>query len=160
MDSINVDNVKETAGAEAVEVFELIHSLMHLFRAEQYRALRGGPHDLSHMEGKVLGFFAERPGAMLRDAVLWSGRDKGQLARIIRTLKGQGLLAEQADPSDRRSVRLRATPEGRAIHLSLRRRLKRLSEAAVSGLGAKERREVARLLGKIKGGLLELGAAA
>jgi hypothetical protein len=44
-------------------VFEIIHAVMHLFRSGQHRVLRGGPHNVTHMESKVLGFFAGHPGA-------------------------------------------------------------------------------------------------
>ena len=66
MGSHKVDNVNKESSSPAA-VFEAIHAIMHLFRAEQYRVLRDGPHDLTHMEGKLMGFFAENPGATLRD---------------------------------------------------------------------------------------------
>jgi hypothetical protein len=37
------------------------------------------------MEGKVLGFFARHPGATQRDLAQHSGRDKAQLARLIKS---------------------------------------------------------------------------
>jgi hypothetical protein len=40
------------------EVCEAIHTIMHLFRTEQYRTQRDGPYDLTHMEGKILAFVA------------------------------------------------------------------------------------------------------
>jgi DNA-binding MarR family transcriptional regulator len=74
------------------EIFEAIHTIMHLFRSEQYRALRDGPYDLTHMEGKILAFLARNSGATLSELVAHSGRDKSQLARLIKGLREQGLL--------------------------------------------------------------------
>ena len=79
-----VDNVNRKANAgTAAEVFETIHTLMHLFRAQQFRALRDGPAAVTHMEAKTLGFFARHPGATLSELVAHSGRDKAQVARLI-----------------------------------------------------------------------------
>ena len=79
----SVDNVNHLPADVADEVVESIHAVMHLYRARQYRTLREGPSDLTHLEGKVLGFFGRHPGATQSDLVAHSARDKGQLARLI-----------------------------------------------------------------------------
>lgn len=145
-----VDNVNKKPEDPAQEIFEAIHSVMHLFRAEQYRAFRDGPHPLTHMEGKMLGFFARNPDATLSDLVAHSGRDKGQLARLIKTLKDQRLLEATENPADRRSTRLRLTAEGRAIHQTLRRQSARLAKLAVSGLDAEDCTRLVGLLQRVK----------
>ena len=137
----------------ADEVFASIHTIMHLFRAEQYRVLREGRYDLTHMEGKILGFFNRHPGATLRDLVAHLKQDKGQLARLIRSLKDQGLLEAQAGARDRRSVPLQATREGRRIHQILQRQVRKLSELALKGLNPDERRQLVTLLAKVHGNL-------
>ncbi len=134
----------------ADEVFASIHAIMHLFRAEQYRVLREGRYELTHMEGKILGFFNRHPGATLRDLVAHLKQDKGQLARLIRSLKDQGLLEAQAGARDRRSVPLQATREGRRIHQILQRQVRKLSELAVKGLDESDRRQLAILLDKVQ----------
>lgn len=133
----------------AADVVESIHSVMHLYRARQYRELRDGPHDLTHMEHKVLGFFARHPQATQSDLVAHSGRDKAQLARLIRGLKDKGLLDGHADTEDRRSIRLWLTPAGEAVHKSLETRGQRLSAVAVEGLSEEECRQLLALLGRI-----------
>ncbi len=148
-----VDNVNKNPDDAPQEVFDSIHAVMHLFRAEQYRAFRDGPHPLTHMEGKLLGFFARRPDATLSDLVAHSGRDKGQLARLIKTLKDQGLLEASEAQTDKRSVRLRLTAEGRAIHQTLRRQSARLAKLAVKGLDAAECERLVALLARVKGNL-------
>ena len=62
-----VDQVNQNPSSPAVEVLERVHAIMHLYRSAQQRGLRAGPHDLAHMEIKVLGFFARRPGATQSD---------------------------------------------------------------------------------------------
>jgi DNA-binding MarR family transcriptional regulator len=99
---VDVVNQKKNAPDE---VFEAIHTIMHLFRSEQYRALRDGPYDLTHMEGKILAFLARNSGATLSELVAYLRRDKSQLARLIKSLREQGLLLGQNDKEDRRTVR-------------------------------------------------------
>jgi DNA-binding MarR family transcriptional regulator len=145
---IAVDIVNNNSHEMPGNVFESIHTVMHLFRLAQYRVLR--PHDLTHMEFKVLSFFARQPGATQSDVVAYSGRDKGQLARLISGLKKRGLLDARADEGDHRSVRLHLTSAGRAVHRTLQRQGRRLSKVAVTGLSA---RSVASLLHRVRANL-------
>lgn len=135
------------------EVMECVHAVMHLFRAQQYRVLRGGAQELTHMDSKVLGFFARHPGGTQSDLAAHSGRDKGQLARLIGGLKERGLLQAQADETDRRTVRLSLTPQGRAAQQALQRQGRRVANAAVAGLSAEERAQLAALLRRVRANL-------
>ena len=148
----SIDNVNQVASSEpsADDVFEAIHTVMHLYRSGQYR---DGPHGLSHMEGKVLGFFAHHPGATQKDLADHSGRDKGQLARLIGSLKERKLLDAAADEVDRRSVRLRLTAEGRGALKTLQRQARRLSDMAVAEMSAHERAQLVSLLVKVRANL-------
>ncbi len=152
-----VDNVNKKPADLAHEVFEAVHSVMHLFRSEQYRVVRDGPHPIAHMEGKLLGYVARHPDCTLSEIVTHFSRDKGQLARLIKTLKDQGLLAAVADQADRRSMRLRLTPEGAAIHQALRRQSARLEKLAVAGLDAAECARLIALLARVKTNLESAG---
>jgi DNA-binding MarR family transcriptional regulator len=145
---------KDTPGEAAPDdVMEQIHSVMHLFRARQHRALRGAPHELTHMDARVLGFFARHPGATQSDLAAHSGRDKGQLARLIGGLKERGLLQAQADAGDRRNLRLSLTVQGRAVQQGLQRRRLRLAGLAVAGLSEAERAQLVALLRRIRANL-------
>ena len=138
------------ADPDATAVFESIHTIMHLYRARQYRALRDDPHDLTHLEGKVLGYFARNPGATQSDLIAHSGRDKAQLARLIRTLRDKGLLEAAVDEDDRRVTRLHVTADGKAISRSLHKSGERLAQVAVAGLAEEERRQLLALLEKVR----------
>ncbi len=148
----NLDHVNhEDLASEAV--VEAIHGVMHLFRAQQYRALRDGPHDLSQMESKVLGFFARDPGATLSDLVAHTSRDKGQLARLISSVRERGLLVARSDQGDRRNLRLYLTVAGTATHQALHRQRRRLSSSAVEGLNITERQQLLASLAKVRANL-------
>jgi DNA-binding MarR family transcriptional regulator len=147
------DRLPGPAGAAGDEVFERIHALMHRFRSEQHRAVRGGAQDVTHMESKVLGFFARNPGATQSALAAHSGRDKGQLARLIAGLKERGLLSALADEADRRNMRLQLTADGRAVQRALQRKGRYVSERALSGLTEGERAQLVVLLDKVRANL-------
>lgn len=153
----SIDNVNHRphaahAGAED-DVLELVHSVMHQFRSLQYQRLRDGPHDITHMESKVLGYFAHHPGATQSDLAEHSGRDKAQLARLIKRLLDLGLLAREPDAQDRRQLRLNLTADGLAVQRSLHQQRQRLSKLAVAGLSAEEQTQLKALLVKLQANL-------
>jgi len=148
-----VDQVNQNSTAPAVEVLERVHAIMHLFRSAQQRGLRAGPHDLAHMEIKVLGFFARRPGATQSDLAAHSGRDKAQLARLVRGLRERGLLDATADADDKRSTRLTLSQAGQEMYAALHRHDGALAEAALAGLDEAERATLVALLGRVRANL-------
>jgi len=152
-----VDKVNQNpadASGTVGDVFDAIHSIMHLYRSQQFRAFAGGEHALTHMESKVLGFFARRPGATLSDLVAHSGRDKAQLTRLIKGLRDRGLLAASADAADRRSTRLHLSAEGEALHGSLHRIGAEMSARALEGIGDAEREQLYALLQRVRANLV------
>ncbi len=150
-----VDNVNHKPGkaSTATEVFETIHTLMHLFRGQQFRALRDGPAAVTHMEAKALGFFARHPGATLSELVAHSGRDKAQIARLIAGLKDRGLLLAEADADDRRVQRLHLSPQAAAAQAAVRAQGDQLARAAVQGLSAAEQAQLLALLARVRANL-------
>ena len=132
---------------------DIMHSVMHQYRALQYRFLRDGPHDITHMDGKVLGYFGRHPGATQSDLAQHTGRDKAQLARLIKGLRDQGLLQGDVDVDDRRNVRLSLTADGLALQKELRQQAKRLSQKAVEGLSGAEQLQLLALLERVRGNL-------
>lgn len=152
--NVDIVNQRESASAAGDEdVLELVHALMHDYRSLQYRALRDGPHDITHMDSKVLAFFGRHPGATQSDLAQHSGRDKAQLARLIKGLREKGLLEAEADESDRRNLRLSLSVEGKAIQRTLQQQARRLSTKAVDGLAPGEYKQLLALLRRMKSNL-------
>ncbi|MBX3652550.1 MAG: MarR family transcriptional regulator [Ramlibacter sp.] len=146
----SVDNVNHKSGTPESDVLELVHAVMHDYRSRQYQFLRDGPHDITHMDGKVLGFFGRRPGATQSDLAQHSGRDKAQLARLIKGLREKGLLQAEADENDKRNVRLSLTEDGRAVQRALQLQARKLSAQAVAGMSTDERTQLLGLLQRVK----------
>jgi DNA-binding MarR family transcriptional regulator len=147
------DNVNHLPVAQDDDVLELVHSVMHAYRTVQYRVLRDGPHEITHMDSKVLGFFGRNPGATQSELAQHSGRDKAQLARLIKGLRDRGLLAAEIDAADRRNVRVSLTTDGQRVQRTLHQQAKRLSAKAAAGLSAMERGQLLALLRRLKANL-------
>jgi len=152
IDNVNQQPAKPLA-ATGDELLELVHSVMHQVRSQQYQALRDGPLALTHMEGKVLGYFGREPGATQSDLVQHSGRDKAQLARLIKALRERGLLEGEADAADRRNLRLRLTADGQALLRTLQKQTRKVGVQAVAGLSIDERNELRALLQRLRDNL-------
>lgn len=134
-------------------MLEQVHAVMHLYRAQQFRVLRDAPGQVTHMEMKALAFFAVHPGATLSDLVARTGRDKGQLARLVAGLRERGLLQATPDENDRRTVRLQPSAQGQAVHQALRRQAKKLAGVAVQGFSDKEQEQLRTLLDRVRANL-------
>ena len=140
----------------ADDVFEAVHTLMHLYRARQLHALNeAGPQDLTHQEVKALGFFSRHPGATQGDLIARSGNDKGQIARLVAGLKERGLLDAHTDEHDRRVTRLTPSTAGRRLQATLRRRGHEVASASLRGLADAEREQLLALLRRIRSNLEE-----
>jgi DNA-binding MarR family transcriptional regulator len=148
-----VDIVNQSGPAREGDVLESVHAVMHQYRSQQYRVLRDGPHQLTHMESKVLGFFGRHAGATQSDLAQHSGRDKAQLARLIKGLRERGLLLAQADEADRRTVRLSLSADGQAVQKALQQQARVLSRAAVAGLTPAQHRQLLDLLQQVRSNL-------
>jgi DNA-binding MarR family transcriptional regulator len=150
------DNVNQLTAATDESVLDMVHHVMHQYRAQQFRVLRDGPHDITHMDSKVLGYFGRKPGATQSDLAQHTGRDKAQLARLIKGLRDQGLLHGEADPADRRNTCLTLTEAGQAVRRALQQQGKRLNAAAVAGMDTTERTQLLALLHRVSQNLSAL----
>jgi len=149
----NVNHMGSPPASAAEAVIDLVHTVMHQFRSTQYQVLRGHAHEVTHMESKVMTFFARHAGATLSDLVAHSGRDKAQLAKLVKGLRERGLLDAATDAADRRSVRLRLSAAGLGVQKALQAQARVLNERAVDGLSAEELAQLVALLSRVKGNL-------
>lgn len=146
----SVDHVNHIDASPTDAVMDLVHTVMHQFRSRQYQVLREGPHEITHMESKVLGFFSRRPGATQSDLVQHSGRDKAQVARLVKGLRERGLLDAEADATDKRSVHLHLSREGQTVQRALHSQARKLGSLAVEGFSEREREQLLTLLSRVK----------
>lgn len=145
------------SGANAVgaEVGEKLHALVHRLRRHMQLALRSGSDDAAPMEWRALGFFARRPGACARDLVEHSGRDKAQVARLVRTLTDRGLLAATPAPDDQRVLQLHLTAAGQREARRLQSLRERIDGRMLAALDEQEQQQLCTLLDRLHASLGE-----
>lgn len=136
--------------SDAAALFELFHEVVHAFKTTLQTAIAGDEAGLAVMEARALGFIARHDGASAGDLVKGSGRDKGQIARLLGELVDRGLVA-RAEGSDRRTHTLRLTAEGKAVHRRLERRRRRAAAAMFASFSPAERATLAELLSRLTG---------
>lgn len=145
----SIDNVNQQGRDDPDGIMETLHSLAHLYRSRRLQALRGAGHELAPMEGRVLGFLHRHAGATQREVAGHFGRDKGQVARLVASLRDRGLLEVRHDEADRRNLRLYPTAAAAALHQKLQRHTRRINAMATADLGEAERKQLMALLGKL-----------
>lgn len=141
-----VDTVNQIAPTAEDDVLEVLHGLMHQLRARHLGNSDEADPSIGPVERKALRFFAHHPGSTQSDLVNHSGRDKGQLARLIAGLKTRGLLEGRPDEKDRRVIRLYPTEQAQALYQQVQRQRKALSAKALAGLTQEQQHQLLALL--------------
>ncbi|MEO8119723.1 MAG: MarR family transcriptional regulator [Rhodoferax sp.] len=146
----SVDNVNHIDHSPEDNPLDLIHTVMHHYRSQQFQLLRNGGHDITHMESKVLGYVNRRPGATQSDLARHNGRDKAQVARLIKSLRERGFLVGEADETDRRNVKLSLTADGVSVLQVLQQQSEQLATQAVAGMTIAEQQQLVALLQRVR----------
>jgi DNA-binding MarR family transcriptional regulator len=146
MSTKSVENVPEAAGDA---IFEQMHEILFLFRSQLSQRLTKAGEDIPGMAWKVLRFYALHPGWTQMQLAEHSGRDKGQVARLVKQLAERGLL-RRGDGTRGKARGLTLTEHGRLMHNRLQRHRAQLANKLTSALSAQEQMQLSRLLEKIK----------
>lgn len=81
------------------------------------------------------------------------GVEPPTVTKMLRRLEGLGLVDRRPDPADARSFRVSLTEKGRALEDPVSLCWERAEERTFAGLDPAERRELGRLLTKVRAGL-------
>ncbi|HET6438146.1 MAG TPA: MarR family transcriptional regulator [Anaeromyxobacter sp.] len=137
---------------ELDEAQELLFFAFRNLTAEPDRVL--AERDLSRVHHRILYFVRRNSGLSPGDLLRILRVSKQALARPIRQLTAQGLLAARSVPENRRRKRLSLTPVGLRFERrisGLQRRRFHTAFAAAGSTGAAGWRQVMRLLGTQEG---------
>lgn len=124
------------------EVLDRLHTLMHGLRRHLQEAVREDGDGLGPMEARCLGYFMRHEGATQSDLVQHAGRDKAQIARIVKALHERGLLQSTPDPDDGRCQRVTLTEQGRSMQRTMQLRRQRFERAMLAGFSDSERAQL------------------
>jgi DNA-binding MarR family transcriptional regulator len=132
------------------DVLDRLHNITHGLRRHLREAMRNDGEGLGPMEARCLAFFARHDGATQRDLVQHSGRDKAQIARVVKLLLERGLLQSRPDPDDGRCQRVSATAAGLALRRRMQQHLVRFEKTMTAGLDESERSTLLALLDRLQ----------
>ncbi|WP_158590515.1 MarR family winged helix-turn-helix transcriptional regulator [Noviherbaspirillum cavernae] len=100
---------------------------------------------------RALCLCLRNPGGTQQQVVQSMGRDKGQIARLVRDLEERHFLVRSPDAHDRRVWRLTVTPEGEEKCQWFTAIEAQLATDMLGGLGAKECVQLEQLLNELRG---------
>ena len=103
------------------------------------------------MEARTLRFIALHPGCTHHDIVRESGRDKAQIARIVKVLLDRGEIRKTPIAGGKRQ-QLEVTPVGAKSHEKAEALRTVVAQSLVADLGAKERADLERMLKRMSQG--------
>lgn len=135
---------------DADHVLERMHALMHNLKHHMQAAAAEDGSGLGWMEARCLNYFKGHPGATQSDLVQHSGRDKAQIARIVKGMVERGLLHSQPNPADGRSQVLSVSALGKDLQRKLQWHRAQFEKRMMTGLSDGERTTLVTLLEKLQ----------
>lgn len=131
------------------EILDLINVAVHQATARMQRSLRESDIGLAAMEARTLRFIARHAGCTQNDIVQASGRDKAQIARIIKTLLGHQYIHRLPDEPGEKRQRLALTKAGEAPHARAEKLRSHVARDLLKGLDATERAQLLEVLQRL-----------
>lgn len=136
-------------GTDADETLaELVTSLARRMRRE-WRASDGADGGPPPAEARALTIVMHRDGVRPGALADRLGISPRSATGVVDALEARGLVARQADPSDRRACLVRPTPDGRAAFARLRRERHTRVDALFAVLTPDERAQLDALLRRV-----------
>ena len=91
------------------------------------------PHDLDYQRMKVLGVLQERPGCSMQQLADLTAVDRTSLNHTVQLLVNKRLVSRRGRPTDRRSIVLSLTAEGRRTFKRVAPSILRLNKQTFAG---------------------------
>jgi len=137
---------------DALEIMDLFQSLLFDLKGEFRKSIEQSDIPVAPMLGRLLKLIGRRPGITQQDIVVFTRRDKAQVARLVKELLAQDLVRREQDKTDKRAYRLYLLPQGEEIAARIRDMQARVADQFLSNLSAKEMSLLENLLKKIQPG--------
>ena len=104
----------------SADVFELLHELLHLFRARLLQSIETAQPGLTFNEFRILMHTGRNPGITQKELVEHSHTDKAQMARTLAQLQDKGWLERSTSEADKRVRCLQLSAQGLQLYARLR----------------------------------------
>ena len=120
----------------AADVFEVLHDLLHLFRARLLESLEAVQPGLTFNEFRILMHTGRHPSITQKELVEHSHTDKAQMARTLAQLQDKGWLERSASEADKRVRCLQLSTRGQQLFDQLRSRREQIATELLSDFPA------------------------
>lgn len=130
----------------AADVFEVLHDLMHLFRARLLQSLERIQPGLTFNEFRILMHAGRHPGITQKELVEHSHTDKAQMARMLTQLQDKGWLERSASEADKRVRCLQLSAQGQQLFAQLKNQREQIATALLGDFPADQQKQLRELL--------------
>lgn len=113
----------------------------------------GVAHDLVPGMGSVLFVLLEEGDCIMRDVCYRLQMPKTTLSGLVKSMENRGWVERHPCPDDGRATLLNLTKAGRGLEKALRKRHQMMREIMEDGLSETERKQLTKLLKKVRGNL-------
>lgn len=125
-------------------------ALSELLRVYQFRDReRICCHDLSVTQGHALEVVVDQGPLSMNDLAARLFLDKSTTSRVVDALERKGHATREADPTDRRALRLSATASGRELLERIRKEILTEEKRLLTEFEPVIRREMTRLISRL-----------
>ncbi|OAB38764.1 transcriptional regulator [Paenibacillus macquariensis subsp. defensor] len=135
------------------KIFDHVGVMIHLVDLEITNVLKNWlvPLQLAPEQFLVIALLLKKEGISQNDIANALNKDKSSITRMLASLEQKGFIKRTGSASDRRSVDVTLTDEGRALSDDVDRISIRTKELLNSGFTDEELTELKRLLMKVSG---------
>ena len=130
----------------AADVFEVLHDLMHLFRARLLQSLERIQPGLTFNEFRILMHTGRHPGITQKELVEHSHTDKAQMARMLTQLQDKGWLERSASEADKRVRCLQLSAQGQQLFAQLKNQREQIAAELLGDFPANQQKQLRELL--------------
>jgi len=142
---MSIDDTKEATRLVAERLFEAFRAVRPFKRRPGFsHTARPGEFQLIHR----LAHEETDAGLRVGDLAAWLGVKPPSVTQLVDALAARGLVERFADTDDRRAIRVRLSPAGRAMADSFHAHAMEETEALVGYLGIEDGEKLAELLSR------------
>ena len=130
----------------AADVFEVLHDLLHLFRARLLQSLERIQPGLTFNEFRILMHAGRHPGITQKELVEHSHTDKAQMARMLTQLQDKGWLERSASEADKRVRCLQLSAQGLQLFAQLKSQREQIAAELLRDFPVEQQTQLRELL--------------
>ena len=130
----------------AADVFEVLHDLMHQFRARLLQSLERIQPGLTFNEFRILMHAGRHPGITQKELVEHSHTDKAQMARMLTQLQDKGWLERSASEADKRVRCLQLSAQGLQLFTQLKNQREQIAAELLRDFPVEQQTQLHALL--------------